>query len=104
MVKGPVKSLRFPLALAHDLGHPPFGHAGEAALDEAAVSLKRIHNTYDSLRSYTPRGEDGAEELVAKARQGFIAEMDDDFNSRGALQMVCLGADACDIPVSVHQD
>ena len=58
---------------------------GEAALDESAASLKRIHNTFDSLRSYTPRGNDGAEELVAKARQGFISEMDDDFNSRGAL-------------------
>jgi len=58
---------------------------GEAALDEAAASLKRIHNTFDSLRSYTPRGDETAEELVEKARQGFISEMDDDFNSRGAL-------------------
>ena len=58
---------------------------GEAALDEAAASLKRIHNTYDSLRSHTPRGNGNAEELVRKTKEGFIAEMDDDFNSRGAL-------------------
>jgi len=58
---------------------------GEAALDEAAVSLKRIHNTYESLRTYVPRGRDGAEELITKAKTGFLTEMDDDFNSRGAL-------------------
>ncbi|NLX47937.1 MAG: cysteine--tRNA ligase [Euryarchaeota archaeon] len=58
---------------------------GEAALDEAASSLKRIHNTYGSLKTYVPRGNDGAEELVVKAKTGFLAEMDDDFNSRGAL-------------------
>ncbi|HNU35692.1 MAG TPA: class I tRNA ligase family protein, partial [Methanomassiliicoccales archaeon] len=61
---------------------------GESALDEAAASLKRLHNTYDSLRSYTPRGNDGAEELVVKTKQGFLESMDDDFNSRGALSFL----------------
>jgi len=50
--------------------------------------LKRLHNTYDSLRSYTPRGNDGAEELVVKTKQGFLESMDDDFNSRGALSFL----------------
>lgn len=38
------------IALAHDLGHTPFGHAGEEALNAAAAGLTRFEHNAQSLK------------------------------------------------------
>src|SRR6202163_1682493 len=41
------------LALAHDLGHPPFGHAGERALDDCLAPFGGLDHNAQTLRVVT---------------------------------------------------
>src|SRR5690348_11595774 len=47
------EDLAVALALAHDLGHPPFGHAGERALDECLNAFGGFDHNAQTLRVVT---------------------------------------------------
>src|SRR4029079_10853005 len=50
---GPDEDLTGTLALAHDLGHPPFGHAGERALDACLQAHGGFDHNAQTLRVVT---------------------------------------------------
>ncbi|MCC7491576.1 MAG: deoxyguanosinetriphosphate triphosphohydrolase [Fimbriimonadaceae bacterium] len=65
------------IALAHDLGHPPFGHAGEEGLDETLTRLGQpggFHHALHSLRVVDRLERDGhGLNLTWEVRNGIVA-------------------------------
>ena len=63
------------IALGHDLGHPPFGHTGEEALDEALQARfgRRFRHNEHSLRVVDALERDGRGlNLTAEVRDGIL--------------------------------
>ena len=63
------------IGLGHDLGHPPFGHTGEHALDDALQSRFgiRFHHNEQSLRVVDHLERDGRGlNLTAEVRNGIL--------------------------------
>jgi dGTPase len=62
-------------ALGHDLGHPPFGHAGEEALSDTLMELtgRRFRHNEHSLRIVEHLERDGRGlNLTAEVRDGIL--------------------------------
>jgi cysteinyl-tRNA synthetase len=62
----------------------------EEALEEASAGLKRLWNNYRELISYitTAPDDDSMCEITDRARHEFRENMDDDFNTRGAISAI----------------
>jgi len=63
------------IGLGHDLGHPPFGHAGEEALDALLQTRfdRRFHHNEHSLRVVDVLERDGRGlNLTAEVRDGIL--------------------------------
>ncbi|MEP6642322.1 MAG: HD domain-containing protein, partial [Gaiellales bacterium] len=62
------------IALGHDLGHPPFGHTGEEALDRCLKLLgSGFRHNHHSLRTVDALEHDGAGlNLTAEVRDGIL--------------------------------
>ena len=61
---------------------------GEEYISKAAEALRRLWNNYRELEAYIrdTSGSDDAEKLISDTRVAFVSAMDDDFNTRDAIE------------------
>ena len=61
---------------------------GEEYINKAAEALRRLWNNYREIESYIrgASGSNDAADLIADTRAAFIKAMDDDFNTRDAIE------------------
>jgi len=73
------------ISLGHDLGHAPFGHAGERALNKLMKDYGGFHHARQSLRVVDFLEKDGGLNLTEEVRNGIIAHTkgEKDINSGG---------------------
>jgi len=62
----------------------------DTAMEEAAMSLRRLHNAYRELSSLAANSKEGTayQELARRLLEDFEMHMDDDFNTRGAISSI----------------
>jgi dGTPase len=104
------------LALAHDLGHPPFGHAGETALDACLAPFGGFDHNVQTLRLVTGLERRYAEfdglNLTWETLDGLIKHngpLTDDsgaavgrYRAAGVPIAICRWAQLLDIPLSTQ--
>lgn len=79
------ETIRFYLLNTHYRGPLLFT---KSSLEEAKSSLRRLWNLRSELESYRAEGSDDASDIIDESKGRFYEQMDDDFNTRGAISVL----------------
>lgn len=93
------KYLAYAIGVGHDLGHPPFGHAGEIALNTFLHDIGGFHHELHSLRVVDTLANDGEGlELTHPVREGIATHCGETFERE-----LTPSEDTCDLEKLTHR-